>query len=428
MGAAFVSDDLPPGFVLAQPASDELPPSFVAGKKKFGLGDTWPARLAKDIYSAVTLPGDVAQGNVSMWGEDGHTNPEVIGRSAELAQTASPVSPAARMGVGWAGALKTKDAPAPTQQALETASDAAYKEARGMPFEMDPAAVRDWAAKTQGDLTEAGRLQRFAPDTHSVLNDLQAAPDNSVVTGSNLVSAREALREASRNFTNPREKGAAERAIRDFDEFVARPPKESVMAGSAPAFAERAEAARRDYAALKRSEQIAEALRAADLSAGSAHSGQNLDNATRQRFRSILLSDKNSAGYSEPEIAQMERVVKGSTLGDTARFAGKLLGGGGGLGALHAAATGATAGFAAGGPIGAAIGVTAPAVGFGLNKLANALTNKEVRKLDELVRARSALGDSLPERGVAEPELRQKLLARYLMMQAPPITESAVQP
>jgi hypothetical protein len=31
------------------------------------------------------LPGDVAQGNVSMWGDDGHTNPQVINRAADLA-------------------------------------------------------------------------------------------------------------------------------------------------------------------------------------------------------------------------------------------------------------------------------------------------------------------------------------------------------
>lgn len=49
------------------------------------LGETWPARLAKDAYSAIKLPGDVYQGNVSMWGEDGHTNPEVIKRATDLA-------------------------------------------------------------------------------------------------------------------------------------------------------------------------------------------------------------------------------------------------------------------------------------------------------------------------------------------------------
>ena len=53
------------------------------------LGQTWPARLANDAWGAVTLPGDVYQGNVSMYGEDGRTNPEVINRSMDLAGLAT---------------------------------------------------------------------------------------------------------------------------------------------------------------------------------------------------------------------------------------------------------------------------------------------------------------------------------------------------
>lgn len=60
-------------------------PSEGVGKVLDALMQTWPARLAKGAYSAVTLPGDVYQGNVSMYGPDGHTNPEVINRSADLA-------------------------------------------------------------------------------------------------------------------------------------------------------------------------------------------------------------------------------------------------------------------------------------------------------------------------------------------------------
>lgn len=59
-------------------------------KKQFGLGDTWPARLAKSIYSAVTLPGDVYQGNVDP-GSD-----EAIRRSFDLAGVVTPASVAAR--------------------------------------------------------------------------------------------------------------------------------------------------------------------------------------------------------------------------------------------------------------------------------------------------------------------------------------------
>jgi hypothetical protein len=52
------------------------------------LAGTWPVRAAKSGLAAIQLPGEVYQGNVSMYGEDGRTNPEVIGRSADLAGTA----------------------------------------------------------------------------------------------------------------------------------------------------------------------------------------------------------------------------------------------------------------------------------------------------------------------------------------------------
>lgn len=49
------------------------------------LEQTWPARAVQGLWQGLTLPGDVAQGNVSMWGSDGHTNPQVINRAADLA-------------------------------------------------------------------------------------------------------------------------------------------------------------------------------------------------------------------------------------------------------------------------------------------------------------------------------------------------------
>ena len=49
------------------------------------LMQTWPARAAKGLWEGLMLPGDVYQGNVSMHGADGRTNPEVINRAANLA-------------------------------------------------------------------------------------------------------------------------------------------------------------------------------------------------------------------------------------------------------------------------------------------------------------------------------------------------------
>lgn len=69
--------------MASQEAVREIAESMPAAS--FGLGDTWPARLAKSIYHAVTLPGDVYAGNVSMVGDDGRTNPAVVDRAADLA-------------------------------------------------------------------------------------------------------------------------------------------------------------------------------------------------------------------------------------------------------------------------------------------------------------------------------------------------------
>jgi hypothetical protein len=49
------------------------------------LTETWPGRAAKSALEALMLPGNVYQGNISMTGPDGRTNPEVIGQSADLA-------------------------------------------------------------------------------------------------------------------------------------------------------------------------------------------------------------------------------------------------------------------------------------------------------------------------------------------------------
>lgn len=84
---------LPPGFKLQGEAAPE--------PHKFGLMDTWPARLAKTIYSAVTLPGDVYAGRVDP------LSPEAIGRSTEAAALFNPAEPGIAAGRGAFGAIKT---------------------------------------------------------------------------------------------------------------------------------------------------------------------------------------------------------------------------------------------------------------------------------------------------------------------------------
>lgn len=94
--------------------------------KKFGLGDTWPARVAKSIYSGLTLPGDVMSGkaklpsmDASVPGSVEYGSPESSGeRVADMTMLASPIGAASRSGAGWAGVVPS---PSAGQQASQAA-------------------------------------------------------------------------------------------------------------------------------------------------------------------------------------------------------------------------------------------------------------------------------------------------------------------
>lgn len=410
--------DLPPGFVVDnQPAA--LPPGFVPdgqapAKKEFGLGDTWPARLAKSIYSAVTLPGDVAQGNVSMYGSDGQTNPEVIGRSADLAAAVSPVPSASRAGAGIFGVpISAKAAPVvPTREALEQASKSGYEQARGLGVELRPQPISDLGVRVGTQLNELGVQSELAPKTFSILGKLGGAPEGSFATIQNLEALRRSFGYAAKDFANPTEQLAGKTAQRAIDDYLAAIPAEDVVRGPAAEASKILSQARSNYAAASRSGEVTGAVEAADLSAAAANSGQNLGNATRQRIKSLLLSDKKTAGFSPDELAQMEQVVRGTGVGNAARTAGNFLGGGGGLGGVVSAAIGGAATAPYGG-----VGAAAPLVGMALKKVSDRSVNSQVRILDELVRSRSPLAQELTGANVSvAPEMSPQTAAIVRML------------
>jgi hypothetical protein len=376
---------LPPDQQAA--AVEEISASFGSsaapqGEKKFGLGDTWPARLAKSIYGAVTLPGDVYQGAADVpqsANMPGGETTESMGRVVDLATLAAPRPPA----VGTS--IAQKAVPAPTQKELLDAAKGGYDSARSLGVEISPAAMQTFGAKVRAGLEEKGINAELAPKTFSTLSKLDNAPPGSVVTISNFETLRRTLGNAAGDFLNKTEQSAATRAIRELDDYLATLPARDVVRGPADEAAKVLSDARGNFAAAQRSQKITDELDSADLRAAAANSGQNVSNTVRQRLRSVLDNPKASRGYSPDELAQMERVVRGTPVGNTARFAGNLLGGGGGLGAIASAAVG---GMAA-----PPWGALAPAVGYGLKKISNASVDRQAKLLDEMVRKRSPLAD-----------------------------------
>lgn len=381
------------------------------------LLDTTLGKVAKSVYSGVTLPGDV------MAGKDSADN---TGRVMDLAMVGSPVNPGVRAGdqmiPGVAKSFVPEKAAVPTAEELLQAGGAGFDKARNMGVEIHPDSVKTFAQNLKSQLEADGIYAERAPATHKILDRLQDAPPGSYATVGNLDSARKSLGEAAKDFLNPTEQGAAWRATGGLHDFMQNIPSEGVLAGSPAAASTELKGAIGNYASGKRSNHITGLEERADLNAAVAGSGQNIDNAIRQRFRDILVKPKEGRGYNDAELASVEGIARGSKTGNTMRALGNMLGGGGGLGTVAASSAGAGAGMAAGGPVGAAIGAATPVLGYTAKAIGNALTKSKVAKLDEAVRMRSPLYEDR----IANPNMipadaeKRALIARLLMLGSQP--------
>lgn len=342
------------------------------------------------IKRAFFLPGEVMAGEVDPLSDEG------IDRAAEMAAVANPANPAVRAGdrliPGASRAMRKPDVKAPTADELRDASTKGYEEARGMGVDYSSAAVSDMANSVRRELEADGILQELAPQTFSILKKLESAPADSVAPIQGLEAARRSFAKASRNFNNPTDQEAARRVRERLDGFLEDGDPGSVVAGPSTKAARTMRDARGNYAAAKRSDQLTGIEETAELRASVANSGQNLDNATRQRLASLLLNQRKSAGFNGGERAAIERVARGTRGRNFLRGAGNVFGGGGGLGMMLTGSIGGGAGAMAGGPVGAAIGAAVPTVaGSAMKSGAARLTQRGLRDVDEMTRRRSPL-------------------------------------
>lgn len=361
------------------------------------------AGILGSIKRAVTAPGDAMQGKFDATGSEGQE------RAFETAAAISPLPAPMRAGDrAIPGVLKNmtqKEAKVPTAEELKTAASGQYTGARESGAKYPAEAVTNLAGSIRQKLEEDGILAELSPKTFKIIDKLQSAPADSFATITGIDAARKALNHAAGDFANPAEQFAANRARKALDNFLmgggaARPVDNAAAGpfavGEALSPEDRAAKlltdARGNTAAAKRSERVTDAQDNAERNAAVANSGQNVDNATRQKLRDILKSDKNSRGFNKDELSAMEGAARGTPLTNTLRYTGNLLGGGGGLGAVAAGSAGAGLGALAGGPVGAGIGSAAlPILGYGARSLASNMTAAQVKALDELIRRRSPL-------------------------------------
>lgn len=341
-------------------------------KEKFGWGDTWPAKIAKGLFSGFTLPGDVLAGKAQLPSAGGipgsvpFGDPNSAGeRVGDLAAMASPISPVSRAGAGWAGVVpppkELARLPAPTKDSLLKTGGAQKEAATAVPHEpFHPELMKAFADNTKQVMNP--KRERVAPQTFGMVDDI--AKDGAIA---DLSVTRELLGEIAQS-VDRKERRAATIAIKEIDKFLSR---------NEPAAAGLLEKGNANYAAGKRLQQLEELDAIGGLRTGRANSGGNEVNVRRQLVSPIVEKaiKGNSKGYSKDEIAALNGFVKGTPGLNTLRTASQL------APSKH--------GLTFGSPVSLLSGGASLAVGAGANKLAALLTRNQYQKIMDRVAKRS---------------------------------------
>lgn len=288
----------------------------------------------------------------------------------------------------------------PSAGALKDAASRGYDEARALGIEIKPEAMQGAAAKIRQALDATGYRDYLAPKTYRALSEMEAAGGSLA----DLEGIRRLLGKAGGDLA---EKDAVRTAIAQLDDFAHNIRPEDVISGDVGAATRLLGEARGNYAASKRADLIADAMGRAELQAGSAGSGSNIDNAIRQQIKSILNNPKKLRGFSPKEVAQMRTIVEGTRVGNAARLVGKLAPTGIVSGALSGGA-----GLAVGGASGA---VALPVAGIAGKAVGDASTRRLAEALSQMVRGRApaAAGIQIPGPPTL-PANQQALLAALL--------------
>jgi hypothetical protein len=194
------------------------------------------------------------------------------------------------------------------------------------------------------------------------------------------------------------------------DDFLVNLKQPDLLAGDAQKAAAILQDARGNWGAAMRAEDLGVRLTRAERQAAHSGSGSNIDNSIRQKVSAVLDVPSRSAGYSPEEIAQAEKVVRGTPTGNALRKVGKL-GVSDGLSLLlHAGAAIPTGGAS----------IPVAVAGTMARKASEAITSGQAARLDTMLRQRSpayaaaqaALAVPAPQRTLLQQRLIEAALAR----------------
>ena len=425
--------------VVEPPTASFLPFSMNAqGETSFDT-DAGIIGMAKRAFAA---PGDVYTGKLDP------TSPEGQSRATEFAGMMTPIGAASRVrGSIFAPktAYKTVTPKAPTREALQEATTAAYKEVAELDVKYTASAVEKMAKELESALNEKGYIAPITGGVHDLIKTLKGAPENAYIKMGSLDAFRKVMGKLA-GTGDDTTKSAASEAIRVVDDFISAANPASLVdraasggqgvsvagqsfaaadAAANKSLAERASQiildARSNASAGFRADKIAELKDIMKLRSDSANSGMNLDNTTRSKLVSMLTNSggKGVRGFNDTEKQAIRQIIEGTPTKNALRRVGNMLGGGGGMGQTLATFGPAGAVGLTGGGAGSTVAAMVPGMIGALSKAAsNRMANKEINQLSELIRSRSQLGNkTMGPQQVYAPGVAQDTMLKALMAQ-----------
>lgn len=385
-----------PGGVLAGPTSQQLQggletvtgplykPQTTAGEYAQTAGEFLP--------NAAMGPGGLVRRGIGQV-----LAPAIASETAGQLTAGTAAEPYARIAGGVAGGVagaratapRAAEAAIPAAEQIRDAARAGYQHPEVAAVQIRPASVEAAADRIAADLNRRGQLNNVAPNTHRALDELRNTGNTpglppGVATVQEIRSVRQNLGELAKEVSPigrpTSEAVAAGVAARRLDAYLDGLRQPDLVAGNAQRASQILREANRDWAAASKAEDIGTRLTRAERQAAKSGSGSNIDNALRQKISAVLDVPSRTVGLRPNEIAQAERVVRGTPTGNVLRKVGKL-GFGDGLSLLlHAGVTLPSGG--ANIPIGIA--------GTLARKAGERITQREANRLEEMIRARSA--------------------------------------
>ncbi len=302
---------------------------------------------------------------------------------------------------------------APDTSQLRMMAGRAYDRAKQAGATFKPEPVQRMIRSLASDMTEEGFHPRLHPKVAVAMDELAKAADDPATAPAFTTLRRFASNAAGS--ADPDERRIGSMLVQRLDDFMTDLTPDQVASGNATNIARDLGEARDLWSRMRKSEMVDTAFE----KAGDQASG--IENGLRIQFRQILNNPRKRRGLTEDEIAAMRKVVQGDFPTNTLRRLGRLMSLGSGqqtntLSGLLTGGGAAGAGFAVGGPAGAAAGLAVPALGYGAQRGAQALTTNQGR----LARALMATGGTMPTASV--PASRGRL-AELLVQRNVPLSQ-----